>query len=664
MSAYYSSTIESFLATSEKEIVATLAGNYFKDFAVEVAEQHFAWSEQVRVLKQALVGLRGWVYFEYEIPRLRKRIDVVILIDGRLVLLEFKTGRTSKIKSALIQVLDYALDLKYFHKESAKLAILPLFLSDHVSEYPQQFLSHRDRVFEPVSCSFTNLSMVIESFLLVSGPVSDKIDGGVWENSRYEPTPTIIEAAQSLYHSHTVTNISRSDSGIHNLTGTVDIVKSIVEYSKSNKRKCICFVTGVPGAGKTLAGLSLANQFLGNDKAVFLSGNGPLVAILREALSRDGADRTGNTRKSERRKVSSFIQNIHHFRDDELRREDPALEHLVIFDEAQRCWDARKLTSFMNRKKLPLGDYWSEPYVLINIMNRHRDWAVIVCLVGAGREIHDGEAGIKEWFLTIQQFFPNWEVYVPAMAPDDVELSIREVLGDIDDVHKKQELHLATPTRSFRNTNVSSFVDDLLHCRVDTARTYLSNIESASIENKYPIRITRSLVLARDWLIKKQRGTERIGLLASSEGQRLASEGLFVKMDVDAVPWFLNSSVDIRSSNMLELVSTEFQVQGLELDWACIAWDADMRMMNGAWSYYSFKGSSWNNIKSQEQKIYRINSYRVLLTRARQGMIIYVPCGDEARKDITRLPEFYQHTYEYLIGLGIKEIKESPVSGA
>ena len=484
------------------------------------------------------------------------------------------------------------------------------------------------------------------------------IDSGQWEAGGYHPTPTIVEAATALFRGHSVSEISRNDAEAINISQTSDAITEIIHQSKINSQKAICFVTGVPGAGKTLVGLNIAT--IHNDKnndlySVFLSGNGPLVAILREALTRDkikNEKEQGNKLKKGEvmSEVKMLIQNVHNFRDECLIDfEKPPIEHVVLFDEAQRAWNLEQTANFMSRKKRIPNFSRSEPEFLISCLDRHSDWTVIVCLVGGGQEINTGEAGISEWIRSLDRSYRDWQVYISPRLTDS-EYGSKQELNNLmsrSNFHYMDELHLSVSMRSFRAETVSLLVKQILDLDVLGAQGTLRNIN-----NKYPIVLTRNLQFAKEWLRKQARGSERYGIIVSSQAERLKPHAIDVKSPMDPVHWFLDGRNDVRSSYYLEDVATEFDVQGLELDWACITWDADFRFKPEGWEHRSFVGDHWNRINKEERKAYQKNAYRVLLTRARQGMVIVVPEGDP--KDPTRKPEFYDPTYEYLKSIGFK----------
>jgi hypothetical protein len=412
----------------------------------------------------------------------------------------------------------------------------------------------------------------------------------------------------------------------------------------------------VPGAGKTLAGLNLANTWHNvenSEHAVFLSGNGPLVDVLREALARNEVAAAKEVGLKQRKgitlsKARAFIQNIHHFRDDALATKAAPIERVVVFDEAQRAWSQKQTATFMKTKKGKIDFNQSEPEFLISVMDRHPDWATIICLIGGGQEINTGEAGLREWFDSIKRSFPDWHVFVSAKLRDQEYMPYGTLYlpGELQAVTDSDDLHLSVSIRSFRSEKLAAFIKALLDCDVQHARALYAEIRSA-----YPVVVTRDLLTAKKWLVSQARGTERYGIVASSGGLRLKPFGINVKAPIDPKNWFLNDKADIRSSYFLEDVATEFDIQGLEVDWTCVAWDADLRHDGHDWSYKTFRGAAWQNVNDQDARVYLKNAYRVLLTRARQGMVIYVPEGNAS--DTTRQPEYYDKTYAYLRSIGI-----------
>lgn len=651
--AFYSDSIEHFTRTTPDEILGMLVR--CSGFSVEQTQRD-AWLEEVRILHPTVAPYQGSIYFEYSIPRMGRRIDVVLLIGPVLFVLEFKVGERAFTVQASDQVLDYALDLKNFHEPSHDCTVAPILIATNASECPPalQPAPHRHGLFLPVKTNAAGLANAIEAVLGCAAGAA--IDRCQWESGRYCPAPTIIEAALALYRKHSVAEIARSDATAANLHQTSELVSSVMKAAKSQSRKAICFVTGVPGAGKTLVGLNIATTHIEKESdlySVFLSGNGPLVAVLREALTRDTVRQARELGKKLKKgavlsEVKTFIQNVHHFRDESLVDPNhPPVEHVAVFDEAQRAWDLKQTMSFMKRKKGNPNFNRSEPEFLISCLDRHRDWAVIVCLVGGGQEINTGEAGISEWFGVLQHSFPDWDIYVSPHLSES-EYGATEALRRIQahcNVVSKKELHLSVSMRSFRAENVSLLVKQLLDLAISDARKTLANIDRS-----YPILITRDLGKAKRWLKERALGTERYGILASSQAQRLKPSAINVKSFLDPIHWFLGPKQDVRSSYYLEDAATEFHVQGLELDWTCVMWDADFRYSAHDWKYSYFCGDRWNQIRKIDRRNYLKNAYRVLLTRARQGMVIVVPPGDA--EDSTRLPDFYDPTFGYLADLG------------
>ena len=650
--AYYQADVAQFATSSVEAILGALARN--ADFDIELAQRN-AWSDQIPVLKTAFSGLDGTVLLEFIVPRIGSRIDAVFISGPVLFVIEFKVGAEIFSLDDLNQVWDYALDLKNFHRESHTAPIVPILVATRASRSDVALSEpSSDGVYRPIACNAHGLSDLLRQGLqMVQGA---PIDAVAWSRSPYQPTPTIIEAARALYSRHSVEDISRHDAGARNLTVTSQRIDELIDEARDTRTKTIVFVTGVPGAGKTLVGLNVATKKYDRSQgthAVFLSGNGPLVAVLREALTRDALKRLGDAATRERKsdikqEVKAFIQNVHHFRDAGLRDEGPPSDRVVIFDEAQRAWNRDMTADFMARKKGHPGFTQSEPEFLISYLNRHQDWAVVICLVGGGQEINRGEAGISEWLDALDSGFSDWRVYV---SPDltDSEYAAGHALEKLagrPKVHMDTSLHLAVSMRSFRAENVSAFVKAVLDCERGRAIETLGRIST-----RYPIALTRDLTCAKQWIRQHARGTERYGLIASSSAQRLKPLAIDVRVNVDPVQWFLNGADDTRSSYYLEDAATEFQVQGLELDWVCVTWDADLRFTDSGWNYLSFRGRRWEAVNKPARRQYLLNAYRVLLTRARQGMVICVPQGEAS--DPTRDSRYYDSTFEYLAGIGI-----------
>jgi hypothetical protein len=652
---YFSDSISGFLSKSKEQVLGAM--NDVARSTIQAAQQS-AWITQIELLQESLSPFAncGSIYFEFAVPRVGKRVDVVLLVNGIVFVLEFKVREREFTAAALEQVWDYALDLKNFHETSHHIAIVPVLIATAALARPilVEKSSTDDGVYAPIRIAPPQLAFLIQS-VLNSGQ-DQQLASELWHEGRYVPTPTIVEAARALYAGHSVEEISGSGADRQNLSVTSKAVVELVHSAQHERKKVICFVTGVPGAGKTLVGLDISTTKFADQegKAVYLSGNGPLVKVLQEALA---LDRHGSLRDSAaeitlseaRRAVTSFIQNVHHFRDAYIVDTSPPHDHVAVFDEAQRAWNKHETERFMRERGRP--DFgMSEPEFLISCMDRH-DWAVIVCLVGGGQEINRGEAGISGWFQALGSRFSGWEVWVsPALQSEHYGLGAgADAVRESGRLREARDLHLSTSIRSFRATGLSDLIQSVLDVDVAGSKRLL-----AEIGTRYPIVITRSVEAAKNWVRRKARGSERYGLMVSSQAQRLKPLAIDVRVSTNPVHWFLKGPDDVRSSFYLEDAATEFDVQGLEVDWSCVVWDGDFRMTSDGWEHSSFKGNRWEKVRKLERQTYLKNSYRVLLTRARQGMAIVVPEGD--LKDLTRSPHLYDGTFTYLESLGIPRI--------
>lgn len=653
---YYSDKISDFLQKSPETIIGEISVN---GRLGHINTELYAWEFQIKLLKEVLKNHEGHLFFEFSIPRMGKRVDCLLIIKNIVFVIEFKVGEKEFINQNIEQVWDYALDLKNFHKPSHNLLLVPILVATQAKPNQIEIItsSHNDNLINPLKTNANNLGNTINEVLNFFQS-EENINSSDYVTGSYSPTPTIIEAAISLYNNHNVEEITRSDADATNLKVTTNYISETIEYAKNNNKKIICFVTGVPGAGKTLVGLKVATEHLDKEKgntSVFLSGNKPLVDILQEALARDKIIQEkfrGNkiTKKQARESVKAFIQIIHHYRDEYLRDPKAPYDHVAIFDEAQRAWTKEQTVKFMQQKKGIVNFQYSEPEFLISCLNRHQDWAVVICLVGGGQEINTGEAGISEWLSAIKNQFTDWETRI---SPNlfDTEYAAQAATKDLKNSSKvtfNEYLHLAVSMRSFRAEYLSKLIKEILDIDENAINTLIE------LQDKYPIVLTRDIEKAKKWLKEKARGSERYGIVVSSQAYRLKPLAIDVKSQINHVNWFLDGKDDIRSSYFLEDVATEFQVQGLELDWACVTWDGDLRFSKDGWKTFSFVGNKWQNIHKEVRKKYLINAYRVLLTRARQGMVIVIPEGNT--EDHTRQPEFYNSTFNYLKGIGFKTI--------
>lgn len=655
--AYYCNSIPGFIKDTSESIIGQLVKHSFEINK----EQSDAWDNQISELQKRLEqsGMEGDIIFEYDIVRLGKRIDVILLIRHMVFSLEFKNGKNVFVAQDAQQAEDYAIDIKNFHKESADLYVCPILIATDAPKYKKEQIidCYPDKqIFLQRENIETFTPKVVQ---IVDKYGEDKeIDFEKWFNSPYHPTPTIIAAAVEAYTSHDISQIAQSEAGQDNIDKCERKIDEIVQYAKKNRKKCICFVTGVPGAGKTLVGLDVVAKNLNKGKdnlSVYLSGNGPLVEVLREALKLSVKEKIRSENKETKIEtdaaINALIQSSYSFKNDNAKMETITPEHIMIFDEAQRVWNQEKMSRKHNKDELLSV---SEPSLLFRIMDRHNDWAVMICLVGLGQDIYDGEVGINEWFRCGIHEYKNWEMFYSPEIFSQVEDKQIDVamIKSCNRCHEALELHLKTSIRSFRADKQSQFVDNLLDNKPKATKEIYNEIR-----NKYPVFLTRDINTAKKWAKDQVRGSQRCGVLACSSAQRLKGEGIYVPTEIDVKNWFLAPSTDLRSSNMMEVVASEFKVQGLEIDWAVVCWDADLRRKNDIdWDYYSFRGTKWMHRNKKEQQRYLVNSYRVLLTRARQGMVIFVPRGVDPEDDETRNHKYYDEIYQYLISCGIEEI--------
>lgn len=700
----YTASIKDFFSTDENYIIGVLTQtNAFDSKRTTIA----SWKEEINTLKVALKNYRGedgFVAFEYTIPRVDGRVDCIIGLRGILFVLEFKTGETQDINVDKEQLMQYVIDLKNYHFESYDIPIAPMWVVPNANVPVARVIrpATNENIFDLMSVSDSTISDVVGKVLSSEYANRNEIDANNWLHSPYCPTANIVEAARKLYANHKVEDINRSDARGEDLVQTTKTIIDLINQAKARNEKYLCIVTGVPGAGKTLIGLSVATLHQNEEqsnRSVYLSGNRPLVMVLQEALARDARDRSKeelekklatienkNEKKAYRKahkvnmtdirsRIKQFIQPVPNWRKEYLKGilvsgtgEEVSFikdlnyqykgegeyyipyDHVSIYDEAQRAWEAKENASYVRKKEKHLYNFpdWSEPRFLISCMDRHPDWAVYICLIGNGQDINHGEAGTAEWIRSIKHF-DNWKTFAPSDILNDTEVAKE---ANSLKIEYKDHLHLSTDLRSIRAENLAALVDAILCIKVETAKRILPELE------RYPIRITRDLKKAKQWVKENARPNERYGALASSKGQRLKPEALILlpanSSETEVIPWFLGDKKNVNSSFYMEDVATEFQVQGLEIDWAVVAWDADFRYTENGWKQYQFRGSKWMNINKEEIRRYQINAYRVILTRARRGMVIYVPEGNN--EDHTRKCEFYNSTYNYFKEIGIKEI--------
>ena len=666
--AYYCDTIDAFLGTEARVILERLLmASPDEDY---LPEQEHAWKEEIRCLQARLSELKasGYIVFEYNIVRMAKRIDVVLLLRNVVYSLEFKVGQEYTVES-MEQALDYALRLRNFHKMSNDMFICPILIA---TKEEKTFLNIRDDQ-KTIGLQKTNDKKLGEVIKRIDACYGDdgEFDFNRWFWSAYHPSPSIIEAAIDAFNSVPVASIARSEAGQEGIDSCVACVHKVIEYAQKEHKKCLCFVTGVPGAGKTLVGLDVAAQHSRPEDdlySVYISGNKPLVSVLQEALARAWLEAGAVENKNRGiRRAASLIQHAYTFRNAYLNNPQTPTEHILIFDEAQRVWNKEKVDDTYLKSKqgsVTTLPHASEAELAIRFMDRHEDWAVIVCLVGLGQDIHNGEVGVYGWFHPLLDRYRDWEAfYAPALFGNtDNDKSELLAISRFPGSHEEAGLHLSVSVRSFRAEKVSEFINELVENRPQNANKLLNDLLK-----KYPIFVTRNLSLAKEWVTKIKAGTERIGVIASSMADEILQNG--IKPPPFKYPywpdWFLsNDSSDERSSNSLTMAATEFDIQGLEIDWAVVAWGADFQYKNGAFVPHKLTKRGWipaldyrfKNSTSQEKAQWMLNAYRVNLTRARQGMVIYVPQGCDSAFE-SNYHGYYDDVFAYLTQrVGIPEL--------
>ena len=666
MSYGYASNVEQFITADNNAIVGQLIkGVSATGISSHESTQVEAWREEIRLLKTHVdkLGLKDWfIVLEYEIPRRSLRPDAILLNRDTIFVIEFKVGSGTYDAASCWQVNRYARDLRDFHAESAGRKIVPILCATHADTV--QFERHPcsgvngSGVTDLMKTNASNLGAYLLQFEdSGKSPGIKRINPDAWLTSFYRPMPSIIDAAKQLYEGHEVREISHRYA--HNLDRTTEMLGREIEDARRCKRRVICFVTGVPGAGKTLTGLDVVhNPGLGQSPAgVFLSGNGPLVKVVREALVMNRSE-SGLTKKEREREVATFIQNVHQFLRYHL--DNPEViphENVVVFDEAQRAWDALQ----MERKRKIAS---SEATLLLDVMERLPDWAVIIALVGGGQEIFLGEAGLEEWGRSLGERLVDWravaspEVLVGGASVAGHRLFEEGIPANVS-FQEEHQAHLDVVVRSHRAQRWAEWVNEFLAGNFTYARTLFPE---DSLE--FPCFVTRDLDKARAWLRLHSGldGKERTGLLATSMDHRLRAYGIerasYFRMNYPFEKWFLNPADDVRSSYCLEVAASEFECQGLELDWVGLCWGGDLTPSANAsgWDYRKFRGADWQNVRKNEEKAYTLNRYRVLLTRARSGMVVWVPKGNG--NDPTTEPERFDRVFSALQKAGMPLLED------
>ena len=643
MWAWWSGTRLELAEADPDQIIGTLARHLVQAHSLNHATQLIAWRRQITLLQDGVRDLPGeWrVLLEYPLLRLGRRIDCVLVGESCILVLEFKVGIGSFTPMDRRQAEDYALDLFDFHAASRAHPVVPILVSTGAEPGITDWPLFWHGVTPVLDATGAMLAPLLREIAHRVPPARQKLDARAWEAAPYRPVPTIVEAATMLYNRHGVADIAMARADVGNLTSTTDAIRAAITRARTQGLHLILFVTGIPGAGKTLCGLNAV--FGAEDGAAFLTGNLPLVHVMREALARD-ASRQGRSLRMARQETESAIQPLMGFLRDNLARDVPPHEHVIVFDEAQRAWDAAYA-----RRKFDLAE--SEAALFLDILHRHRDWAAIIALVGNGQEINTGEAGLAAWGEALMAR-PHWQVHAPPAVLTATDPRQRLFDAAPPQLTADPVLHLNVPVRSIRSAAASPWVDAML---LGDAALAASIAASAG---GVPFLLTRSLREMRAFLRGITRGSRRAGLVCSAGAKRLRADGVwpnFPHMDANAVAsWFLESWPDVRASDALELPATQFACQGLELDHVGLCWGNDLIRRPGQinWRVRSFSGSRWQEPRGEAAIAFQINTYRVLLTRARYETVIWVPAGDE--QDITRQPAEFDAIADFLLCCGVQ----------
>ena len=652
MRAWLSLPVGEFLAMAPQDVAARLAyAQASRHATLELAQRH-AWEAAAGILREALRDAdRRWrILFECDLLRLEKRADVVLLTDRAILVLELKHGARGFEPADLRQAEDYALDLHDFHAGSRRHPVVPILVATAAREarFEPPLIWHG--VAPVLRSNGAQLGALIAEIQASIAPPAERLEPSAWEGAPYRPVPTVLEAATLLYRRNSVAEIAAARADAPNLTRTAGAISAAIERAQARGERVVVFVTGIPGAGKTLCGLNVVFGALRAHGAAFLSGNVPLVSVLREALARDAAPGGGRGLKDARRKAHTALQNVHRFLEHHVIHADHLPEaRVIVFDEAQRAWDAAQATRDTQRRVSRLS--MSEPAHALEIMGRHEGWSVIVALIGGGQEINTGEAGLAEWGRVIEAD-PRWRAVAAPRVIAAADPAQRLADGPRPWLDFDADLDLTVPMRSVRDAAGSPWVDAVL--RGDVREAGRIAREAGGV----PFLLTRDLDALRSGLRSLGRGLRRAGLVAAAGARRLRAEGLGVQVP-EVADWFLNRWPDIRSSEALETFATEYDCQGLELDLVGLAWGGDLVRGGDGWLPRRFAGDRWFTVRNADERRFIVNTYRVLLTRARYETVIWVPRGSDAGQpfhDATRDAQEMDAIAGFLLACGARPL--------
>jgi hypothetical protein len=639
--AWWSGDVSAFLNQSTSSIVERLAFRALETHPTNHEAQLRAWHWEIEILRRAVGTMpENWrVLLEYPLIRLGRRMDAVLVTDRAILVIEFKALNSHFTADARVQAEDYAFDLRDFHAGSRDHVIVPILVAGTGTPARTQW----QFPWPGVSGVYDALPDTLPDMLneILSRIPNRDVDIANWERAAYRPVPTIIEAARALYAKHGVADIRTARADTDNLSTTTSAIVAAIRHAKERQQHIILFVTGIPGAGKTLCGLNAI--FTADMDGTFLTGTLPMVYVLKAALAEDTARKGKKSVRAAKHETKSKIESITGFLRYYIAEPAHLPEHVIVFDEAQRAWDAEYgATKFKHTD--------SEAAIVLDIMQRHSDYAVIVALVGNGQEINSGEAGLAEWGRALSQR-PKWHVRAAPGVLTAPQARQRLFASKPDGMVTDPALHLSVPIRNVRSNSAAPWVDAVLRGEIAEARSIANE--------KLPFFITRSLEEMRAGLRTLARGERRAGLVCSSGAKRLVADGIWPKfehMNEDLVAnWFLKRWPDVRASDALEIPATEFACQGLELDYVGLCWGGDLTWASN-WLIRHFSGSKWHHTRKLDAQDFQINTYRVLLTRARSETIIWIPQGDA--RDKTRMPEEFDRTAAYLLECGARMLPD------
>jgi hypothetical protein len=653
MRPWFTQSLGEFRRQTPAQIAASLAYEQAARFGTLELKQRDSWEASAALLQDALAeGDASWhIFMECDLLRLEKRADAILLTDRAIFVLEFKMGAQKPDLADLRQTDNYAMDLHDFHAGSRGVPIIPILIAPSMPQRDLDLPLFWHGVAPVMIANGAMLrDIVARAQAAIPLPITP-IEPEAWARSAYRPVPSVLEAARLLYRRNAVPDIGATRADAHNLTRTTEAIARVIARARADGGHYVVFVTGIPGAGKTLCGLNLVFGALREAGAAFLSGNVPLVTVLREALAQDAAPQGGKAREAAERAALTALQNVHRFLEHHVIHAHETPEaRIIVFDEAQRAWDQAQATRDGQRRKSHLT--MSEPAHTLEIMARHEGWAVIVALIGNGQEINTGEAGLAEWGRVIAAA-PSWRAVAARRSITAVDPAQRLAEGAEPWLALDEDLDLQASIRSLRTSRGTEWVDAVLNNDAPAARAI------AAATPELPYYITRDANAWRAALRARTRGLRRAGLVASAGARRLRAEGLGVQVP-DIADWFLKRWPDIRSSEALETFATEYDCQGLELDVVGLAWGGDFLRHAGQWRARRFAGHQWQIVRGAEESRYILNTYRVLLTRARYETIIWVPPGSPAHDpfhDETRPAGEMDALADFLLASGARPLE-------